>query len=47
MDLVKALSSQYKAGDYVPATCAHVDEDGEVEYYEIEFMLMEDTSGDY
>lgn len=46
-ELYDTISSMYGAGDYVPATCAHVDEDGDVEYYEIEFMLMEDTSGDY
>lgn len=46
-ELYDTISSMYGAGDYVPATCAHVDKDGDVEYYEIEFMLMEDTSGDY
>lgn len=46
-ELYDTISSMYGAGDYVPASCAHVDEDGNIEYYEIEFMLMEDTSGDY
>lgn len=46
-ELYDAISSMYGAGDYVPATCARVNEDGEVSYFEIEFMLMEDTSGDY
>lgn len=46
-ELYDTISSNYGAGDYVPATCAHVSKNGDVEYYEIEFMLMEDTSGDY
>lgn len=46
-DLYDTISSMYSAGDTVPATCAHVDENGNIDYYEIEFMLMEDTSGDY
>lgn len=46
-ELYDAISASYGAGDYVPASCAHVDEDGEITEYEIEFMLMEDTSGDY
>lgn len=35
------------AGDKIHAHCAHVDEKGEVTYYEIDFTLMEDKSGDY
>lgn len=46
-ELYDTISSMYGAGDYVPATCAHVSSDGDVDYYEIEFMLMEDTSGDF
>lgn len=46
-ELYDTISSMYGAGDTVPATCAHVSEDGSVDYYEIEFKLMEDTSGDY
>lgn len=46
-EMYDTISSMYGAGDYVPATCAHVDEEGNIEYYEIEFMLMEDTSGEY
>ncbi|MCR4888950.1 MAG: trypsin-like peptidase domain-containing protein [Ruminococcus sp.] len=42
-----AISSTYSAGDKVPATCAHVNKDGEINYYNIEFMLMPDTSGNY
>lgn len=41
------ISSMYGAGDTVPATCAHVDEEGNIMYYNIEFKLLEDTSGDY
>lgn len=46
-ELYDTISSQFHAGDKVPATCAHLDKDGEITYYEIEFMLMEDTSGNY
>lgn len=42
-----AISSQYGVGDRVPATCAHVDENGEISYYDIEFGLIEDRSGDF
>ena len=37
----------YGAGDTVPATCAHLEKDKEPEYYNIEFKLVEDTSGNY
>jgi serine protease Do len=46
-ELYDTISSQYGAGDTVPATCAHIGKDGEVSYYEIQFRLMEDTSGNY
>ena len=46
-ELYDTISSQYEAGDKVPATCAHVGKDGTVRYYNIEFKLMEDTSGNY
>lgn len=46
-ELYDTISSMYTAGDTVPATCAHIDSEGNVEYYEIEFKLMEDTSGEY
>ena len=45
--LYEAISSRYSAGDKVPATCAHVDKDGEVSYYHIEFKLIEDRSGNF
>ena len=41
------ISGMYGAGDTVPATCAHLEEGKEPEYYNIEFKLMEDTSGNY
>ena len=46
-ELYETISSQYEAGDKVPATCASIDKNGNVSYYEIEFKLMEDTSGNY
>jgi serine protease Do len=46
-ELYDTISSQYEAGDKVPATCAHVEKGGKITYYEIEFKLMEDTSGNY
>ena len=46
-ELYETISKSYGAGDLVPATCAHLSKDGDVDYYEIEFRLMEDTSGDY
>lgn len=41
------ITSSYNAGDAVTAKCAHLEENGKISYYDIEFMLMEDTSGDY
>lgn len=46
-ELYNNISSKYGAGDTVPAKCANVQENGKVTYYDIEFKLMEDTSGDY
>lgn len=46
-ELYNNISSKFGAGDKVPAKCAHVDKNGKVTYYDIEFKLMEDTSGDY
>ena len=46
-ELYDTISSQYGAGDTVPATCASIDKNGKVSYYEIEFKLMEDVSGNY
>ncbi len=36
-----------KGGDTVKAKCARVSDDGKVSYFDIEFKLMTDTSGDY
>ena len=46
-ELYDTISSQYTAGDTVPATCARIDKNGEISYFNIEFRLMEDTSGNY
>lgn len=46
-ELYDTISSQFHAGDKVPATCAHLEKGGKITYYEIEFKLMEDTSGNY
>ncbi|MBO7395963.1 MAG: trypsin-like peptidase domain-containing protein [Ruminococcus sp.] len=46
-DLYDTISASYGAGDTVPATCAHVTKDGDISYYNIEFKLMPDTSGDF
>ncbi len=46
-ELYDTISASYAAGDKVPATCAHVTKDGDISYYNIEFKLMPDTSGDF
>jgi serine protease Do len=46
-ELYDTISEQYEAGDKVPATCASIDKKGNISYYEIEFKLMEDKSGNY
>lgn len=46
-ELYNNISSKFSAGDTVPATCAHIEKNGKITYYNIEFKLMEDTSGDY
>ena len=46
-ELYNTISESFKAGDKVPARCAHVRKNGKVTYYDIEFKLMEDTSGDF
>jgi len=46
-ELYDTISSMYKAGDKVPATCAKISENGEVSYYNIEFTIMEDKSGNF
>lgn len=46
-EFYNAITSSYGVGDTVPATCAHIDEDGTVTEYDIKFKLIEDTSGNY
>ena len=46
-ELYDTISSQFQAGDTVPATCAHLEKGGKLRYYQIKFKLMEDTSGNY
>ena len=46
-ELYNTISASFKAGDKVPAKCANVRKNGKVTYYDIEFKLMEDTSGDF
>lgn len=36
-----------KAGDVLKAECARIDDDMNISYFDIEFKLMEDTSGDF
>ena len=43
----EVVTASYGPGDTVKAKCAHLEKDGSVEYYDIEFKLMEDTSGDF
>ncbi len=46
-ELYSTITASYGAGDTVPASCAHIEEDGTITEYNIKFKLMEDTSGDY
>lgn len=46
-DFYDTISSQYSAGDKVPAKCAHLDDEGNISFYDIKFELKEDTSGDF
>lgn len=46
-EFYNAITSSYGVGDTVPATCAHIDEDGAITEYKIKFKLIEDTSGNY
>ena len=41
------MLKQYEIGEKIPATCVHFDEEHNPIEYEIEFEVMEDTSGDY
>lgn len=42
-ELDETIGASYGVGDTVPATCAHVDADGNISYYNIKFKLMEDV----
>lgn len=46
-DSVCAAIEGIGAGERVHAHCAHVNEDESISYYEIDFTLLEDTSGEY
>ncbi len=46
-DTVLEVLDGFKGGDTVTAECARVEEDDSITYFEIEFQLEEDTSGDY
>ena len=46
-DTVKAAIAGLKGGDRIHVRCATVDDDGKVTYYEIDFSLLEDKSGNY
>lgn len=46
-ELYNTISESFSAGDKVPAKCANVKKNGKITYYDIEFKLMEDTSGNY
>ncbi len=44
---LEAFLKGKKGGDVVKAKCARISEDGEISYFDIEFKLMSDTSGDF
>ncbi len=46
-DTVREVLDGFEGGDTVTAGCARVEEDGSITYFDIEFMLEEDTSGNY
>ncbi|MBR1738935.1 MAG: trypsin-like peptidase domain-containing protein [Ruminococcus sp.] len=46
-ELNDTVTGSYGPGDKVTFVCTHLNEDGTQEDYEITFMLMPDTSGDY
>ncbi len=46
-DEVIAVLDGYKGGDMVKATCARLEEDGSITYFDIEFRIEVDTSGNY
>ncbi len=46
-DELEAFLKRKKGGDVVKARCARISEDGRISYFDIEFKLMADTSGDF
>lgn len=42
-ELDETIGASYGVGDTVPATCAHIEADESVTYYNIKFKLMEDV----
>ena len=46
-DDVIAVLDGYKGGDLVAASCARVEDDGSITYFDIEFRIEVDTSGNY
>ncbi len=46
-DTVLEVLDGFEGGDEVTAECARVEENGEITYFEITFLLEEDTSGNY
>ncbi len=46
-DDIETVIEGLVGGDTVTAKCARVSDDGKISYFDIEFKLMEDKSGDY
>ncbi len=46
-DNMNAAIEGLKGGDTVKAECARIDDDMNISYFEVEFKLMEDTSGNF
>lgn len=46
-DDLEAVIEGKKADDVLKAECARIDDDMNISYFDIEFKLMEDTSGDF
>lgn len=46
-DQLEAFLKGKKGGDVVKAKCARISKDGKISYFDIEFKLMADTSGDF
>jgi hypothetical protein len=46
-DTVLEVLDGFEGGDTVTAECARIEEDESITYFEISFLLEEDTSGNY